>query len=142
DKTESAILKMLNISARDRSDPAKQALSLSDSLNQLNIVPVAISYEYDPCDLMKATELHAIDTAGRFEKDENTDVNSILNGMIGNKGAVHVSFGEPVKVPDMATAEGVAELIDRQIIGNYKLHLSNYLALQKLLADYMDFREL
>lgn len=142
DKTESAILKMLNISARDRSDPAKQAVSLSDSLNQLNIVPVAISYEYDPCDLMKATELHAIDTAGRFEKDENTDVNSILSGMIGNKGAVHVSFGEPVKVPDMATAEGVAELIDRQIIGNYKLHLSNCLALQKLLSDYMDFSRL
>lgn len=142
DKTESAILKMLNMSARDRSAPEQQGLSLSESLNQLNIVPVAISYEYDPCDLMKATELHAIDTTGRFQKDENTDVNSILTGMIGNKGAVHVSFGEPLKVPDMATAEGVAELIDRQIVGNYKLHLSNCLALQKLLADYMDFSRL
>jgi 1-acyl-sn-glycerol-3-phosphate acyltransferase len=143
DKTESAILKMLNMSMRGRSaDPDTPAPTLSESLNQLNIVPVAISYEYDPCDVLKATELHAIDTAGRFEKDENTDVNSILTGMIGNKGAVHVSFGEPLQIPELATAEGVAELIDRQVIGNYKLHLSNYLALQKLEADYMDFSTL
>lgn len=141
DKTETAILKMLHMSARDKAE-AGQGGALSQSLNQLNIVPVAISYEYDPCDLMKATELHAIDTAGRFEKDENTDVNSILTGMIGNKGAVHVSFGEPVNVPELATAEGVAELIDRQVIGNYKLHPSNCLALQKLEPDYMDFTRL
>jgi hypothetical protein len=55
---------------------------------------------------------------------------------------VHVSFGAPLQIPELATAEGVAELIDRQVIGNYKLHLSNYLALQKLEADYMDFSTL
>lgn len=142
DKTETAIIKMLNMSAREQQDESGKALSLSQSMNQLNIVPVAISYEFDPCDAMKATELHAIDSTGRFEKDENTDVNSILTGMVGRKGAVHVSFGEPVSVPEMATAEGVAELIDRQIIGNYKLHLVNCLALQKLLSDYMDFSRL
>jgi 1-acyl-sn-glycerol-3-phosphate acyltransferase len=142
DKTETAIIKMLNMSAREHVGADGSALSLSQSLNQLNIVPVAISYEFDPCDHMKATELHAVDTAGRFEKDENTDVNSILTGMIGKKGAVHVSFGEPISVPEPATPEGVAELIDRQIIGNYKLHLINCLALQKLRADFMDFSEL
>jgi len=139
DKTESAIIKMLNMSARDQQDSSAKGRSLSLSMTQLNIVPVAISYEFDPCDAMKANELHAIDTTGRYEKDENSDVNSILTGMIGQKGAVHVSFGEPLTVSDMATPEGVAELIDRQVIGNYKLHLVNYLALQKLLADYMDF---
>jgi 1-acyl-sn-glycerol-3-phosphate acyltransferase len=138
DKTEAAIIKMLHMSMRDK-EAGVEPLSLSQSMTQLNIVPVAISYEYDPCDLMKAAELHAIDTVGRFEKDENTDANSILAGMIGKKGTVHVSYGQPLNVPELATPEGVAELIDRQIISNYKLHVVNYLALQKLQSNYMDF---
>lgn len=142
DKTEAAILKMLHMSARDQQTEDAGKVSLSQSINQLNIVPVAISYEFDPCDLAKATELHAIDTVGRFDKDENSDVNSILTGMIGNKGAVHVAYGQPLTVPELATAEGVAEQIDRQIIKNYKLHLVNCLALQKLQADFMDFSQL
>jgi len=142
DKTETAILKMLHMSARDQQTEDVGKMSLSQSINQLNIVPVAISYEFDPCDLAKATELHAIDTVGRFDKDENSDVNSILTGMIGNKGAVHVAYGQPLTVPDLATAEGVAEQIDRQIIKNYRLHLLNCLALQKLQADFMDFSQL
>lgn len=141
DKTEAAIIKMLHMSER-RMGQGSEKTPLHESMAQLNIVPVSISYEFDPCDQLKATELHAIDTTGRFEKDENTDINSILTGMIGWKGAVHVSFGEPLQVPEMATAEGVAELIDRQVVHNYRLHLSNYLALQKLQADYMDFYEL
>ncbi|MGA0806288.1 MAG: 1-acyl-sn-glycerol-3-phosphate acyltransferase, partial [Pseudohongiellaceae bacterium] len=142
DKTETAIIKMLHMSAREQVGADGSPLGLSQSINQLNIVPVAISYEFDPCDLMKATELHAVETAGRFEKDENTDVNSILTGMIGCKGAVHVSFGAPVSVPEAATPEGVAELIDRQVIDNYKLQLVNCLALQKLKPEFMDFGEL
>lgn len=139
DRTETAILKMLHMSARELSNEDESKISLNQSINQLNIVPVAISYEFDPCDRAKATELHAIDSLGRFEKDENTDVNSILTGVIGKKGAIHVAFGKPLVVPELATAEGIAEQIDRQIIGNYKLHLANYLALQKLQNDFMDF---
>jgi 1-acyl-sn-glycerol-3-phosphate acyltransferase len=139
DKTEAAIIKMLHMSVRKSDESGEGGLPLSEAMNQLNIVPVAISYEYDPCDQLKATELHAIDTQGRFEKDENSDVNSILTGMIGYKGAVHVSFGQPLKVGELATAEGVAELIDRDVVGAYQLHLVNCLALQKLQSDYMDF---
>ena len=90
----------------------------------------------------KAAELHAKDTTGSFVKDENADVRSILAGMIGKKGAVHVCFGSPVRVPEGATAESVAELIDAQVVSNYKLHLVNYLALEKLRNDYMDFARL
>src|SRR5690606_19273710 len=140
DKTEAAIIKMLHLSGRKEADG--QEVPLRESMARLHIVPVSISYEFDPCDQLKATELHAIDTSGRFEKDENTDVNSILAGMVGWKGAIHVSFGEPLQVAGMATAEGVAELIDRQVVGNYRLQLGNYLALQKLRADYMDFATL
>lgn len=129
DKTEAAIIKMLQLAARE-----SDKLPLQDAINELNIVPVAISYEFDPCDSAKALELHAIDNTGRFVKDENTDVQSILTGMLGEKGAVHVSFGNPITVHEAVTAEGVAELIDRQIIGNYKLHLVNWLALEQMQA--------
>jgi glycerol-3-phosphate O-acyltransferase len=135
DKTEAAIIKMLHMAGREEEPKA----TLQQAVNELHIVPVAISYEFDPCDGAKATELHAIETAGRFVKDENTDVQSILTGMIGKKGAVHVSFGQRIKVQDAVTAEGVAELIDSQIISNYKLHLVNYLALEKIQPAFMDF---
>jgi hypothetical protein len=136
DETESAVLKMLHLAGRE------DGLTLPATMNALNIVPVSISYEFDPCDGAKAAELHARETTGSFVKDENTDVKSILAGMIGKKGAVHLTFGSPVNVPEGATAESIAELIDAQIVGNYKLHLVNFLALEKLRGDFMDFSTL
>jgi glycerol-3-phosphate O-acyltransferase len=136
DETETAVLKMLYLAGRE------DGLALHAAVNELHIVPVSISYEFDPCDAAKATELHAKETTGSFVKDENTDVQSILIGMIGKKGAVHVSFGSPVRVPEGATAESVAELIDAQVVSNYKLHLVNYLAVEKQQKDYMDFSTL
>lgn len=138
DKTESAIIKMLHMADRQ----ADKKKSLAESIHSLNIVPVSISYEYDPCDAFKAAELLAIDTHGQFEKDEHSDVQSILKGMIGNKGAVHVTFGRKIVVTDGVTAEDIGRLIDEQVIVNYKLQLVNYLALQKLQEDFMDFDKL
>jgi hypothetical protein len=126
DRTESAVIKMLHLAGRD----AK--LSLAQAINALNIVPVAISYEYDPCDVAKARELHAVATEGRFIKDENTDVQSILSGIIGQKGAVHVSYGTPLRVPNDASYEQVAALIDDQVVRNYRLHPSNHFAVELL----------
>lgn len=134
DKTESAIIKMLHMAGRESSNK----LSLPVAINALNIVPVAISYEYDPCDVAKAGELHAVATQGRFIKDENSDVQSILTGIIGNKGAVHVSFGMPVQVPADALAEQVVDAIDNQIVGNYRLHASNLVALELLQPAAVD----
>ena len=138
DKTEAAIITMLQLWSRD----GGRKLSVATAINQLNIVPVALSYEFDPCDDLKAVELHAKNTTGVFIKDENADVQSILNGMIGTKGAIHVSFGTQIMVGETATTEDVAELIDRQIIGSYRLHAVNYIALEKLQPDFMDFRTL
>jgi glycerol-3-phosphate O-acyltransferase len=138
DKTESAVIKMLQLASRE----GEQKISLGAAMNRLNIVPVAISYEFDPCDNAKAVELHAKNTTGSFIKDENADVQSILSGMIGKKGAIHVSFGTHIVVGDTATAEEVADLIDQQIVGSYRLHAINYLALEKLQPDFMDFRTL
>ncbi|MEI7949104.1 MAG: 1-acyl-sn-glycerol-3-phosphate acyltransferase [Gammaproteobacteria bacterium] len=138
DKTESAIIKMLHMAGRESSDK----LSLPVAINALNIVPVAISYEYDPCDVAKAGELHAVATEGRFVKDENTDVQSILTGIIGNKGVVHVSFGTPVRVGPDAGTEQVVEAIDSQIVGNYRLHASNLAALELWQPAMVDLKRM
>ena len=131
DKTESAIIKMLHLAKRDKSE--KNALT--KALNALHIVPVAISYGLDPCDEYKAEELHALDVVGKFEKNENSDIQSILAGMIGDKGDIHVAFGEPLKFDNEVTEEEVAAVIDAQIINNYHLHPSNYFAFFELKPD-------
>lgn len=138
DKTESAIIKMLQLASRE----APNHETLAAALNQLNIIPVAISYEFDPCDGAKAAELHAKATTGSFVKDENTDMQSILTGIVGNKGSIHVSFGQCLVINDAATADDVVDLIDAQIINNYHLHLVNYLALEIIQPLFMDFNTL
>lgn len=131
DRTESAIIKMLHLAQREKDEP----LNLAGTINSLNIVPVAISYGLDPCDEYKAEELNAIDTHGKFEKNENSDIQSILAGMIGDKGDIHVAFGEPLRLENDVTEEEVAALIDTQVIRNYRLHPSNYFAYLALKPD-------
>lgn len=125
DRTEAALIKMLAMYQRKQ--------PLSESLGNLHIVPVSISYEYDACDVLKAQELHQIETTGSFTKNERSDIDSIVAGMIGFKGAVHVAFGEEMQYasddPDV-----VAASIDRQILLNYRLRDSNYIALEMLEA--------
>jgi hypothetical protein len=121
DKTEPAIIKMLSLS-RDRKGEA-----FSDFISSLNIVPVSISYEWDPCDIFKATEL-AVRTSGQvYEKQAHEDLKSIGAGITGQKGAVHVHFGKVI-CGDFETAEQVADAIDSQIWSNYVLHPSNFVA--------------
>ena len=116
DKTDPALLKMLAMARRD--------LPLGESLSELHIVPVAISYEYDACDVLKADELYQIESRGSFTKTDKSDIESIVTGMIGFKGQVHVAFGNEL-----------AEVIDAQILENYQLSDSNFLALEKLKQD-------
>lgn len=126
DRTETGLLKMLGMARRD--------LGLGGALAELNIVPVAISYEFDPCDALKADELYQKETTGTYEKDENSDIHSIVTGMIGFKGHVHVAFGTPLtEVSD--DAEEVAWQIDRQIIREYLMQGTNRLGLEYLAAS-------
>lgn len=125
DATEPAIIKMLSMSL------AKGERSLTEHIAALNIVPVAISYEYDPCDLMKASELHAIAHEGEYAKAEHEDISSIGVGIAGSKGHVHVAFGTPLH-GEFADANAVAAALDRQILANYVLHPSNCIAWQQL----------
>lgn len=124
DRTESALIKMLGMYQRKQ--------PLSESLKNLHIVPVAISYEYDACDEMKARELYQIEQTGSFTKNERSDIESIVAGMIGYKGAVHVSFGAEMQYSSDDPDE-IAASIDKQILANYSLRDSNFIAYEMLM---------
>ncbi|MGM0824243.1 MAG: 1-acyl-sn-glycerol-3-phosphate acyltransferase [Pseudomonadota bacterium] len=127
DRTDPAIIKMLTIASRTTNRDA----AFGDAIAELKLVPVSISYEYDPCDLQKAQELYDIDTKGSYAKSEFEDIRSIVAGITGTKGRVQLRFGTPVGA-DMATPDEVAAEIDRQVIGGYRLFPSHYLALEAL----------
>lgn len=131
DKTDPAILKMFHVEGR------KRKLSFCDYVKELNIVPVSISYENDPCDVAKAKELHQIEHSGSYEKGEFEDIESIVQGIIGQKGRVHVSFGDVIK-QDFENPEALATEIDRQIHKNYKLFPINFLAADENHASVSD----
>jgi len=125
DRTEPAIIKMLSLS-RD-----KRAQEFGDHIQGLGIVPVAISYELDPCDALKANELYQLASQGNYEKGEQEDVASIAQGIAGEKGRVHVTFGTPLGA-GLDTPDAVAAEVDRQIISGYCLHPTNMYAYRML----------
>jgi 1-acyl-sn-glycerol-3-phosphate acyltransferase len=125
DRTEPVIIKMLSMS-RD-----KQEQSFAEHVRSLGIVPVAISYELDPCDAMKARELYQKASEGQYQKGEQEDVASIAQGIAGEKGRVHVSFGTPLG-DDLDTPGAVAKEVDRQITSGYCLHPTNIYAYRRL----------
>ena len=125
DRTDPAIIKMFHMSQKQNRIP------FVDAMQSLNIVPVSIAYEYDPLDVAKAKELDAIAREGSYQKGENEDMENIIRGISGQKGRVHVAFGEPIQNP-ADNARDLAAQIDRQIIGNYHLFPSNYRAYELL----------
>lgn len=132
DKTNSAVIGMLTINR-----PKTQ--EFSDYIKQLQIVPVSISYEFDPCDAAKARELYHQRTSGTYQKEQHEDVKSIAMGIAGQKGHVHVAFGQVLDGHYADTDEVVAE-IDRQVLGNYVLHSSNCFAYQMVYGKVPDVR--
>ena len=123
DKTDTALIKMLTLSK-------SKEQSFAEAVDELNLVPVAISYEFDPCDADKARELHAKRSEGKYLKREHEDLLSIYRGLVGDKGHVHVAFGQPIKGLD--AAEAVATEVDRQIYELYQLHPTNIIAYEQL----------
>lgn len=127
DETNAAVISMLALSK-------PKTVSLAQYIRELNIVPVAISYEWDPCDVAKSQELFTLKHQGDYQKDEHEDVASIAAGISGEKGSVHVAFGD-VLDDEYESTDQVAEEIDRQILSNYVLHPSNVLAYQMLTLE-------
>ena len=124
DSTAPAVIKMLSLSGKD---------SPIQALADLNIVPVSISYEWDPCDIMKANELY-ISQRGHYQKAKHEDTRSVVTGIIGNKGKVHLAIGKPLTRRELQPAQGadlfehVAAVLDRRIQSNYHLMPTNYVA--------------
>ena len=118
DRTDSAILKMFHMSRKD--EPFAQVI------DSLNLVPVSISYEYDPCDADKARELSIRTETGSYTKAPGEDDASIAKGITGYKGRVHIHFGQPVA--GMEDAKQLAQAIDAQILSHYRLFPVHYLA--------------
>lgn len=119
DRTDSAILKMFHMSRKDE--------PFAEVLGSLNLIPVSISYEYDPCDQAKARELSIRAATGNYEKIAGEDDASIALGITGYKGRVHVHFGSQV-TSGFEDAKQLASLMDRHILGGYRLFPVHYLA--------------
>jgi len=124
DKTNAALISMLLLNKA-------KTQSIEQYISQLNIVPVSISYEFDPCDTHKAIELATIEATGDYQKQADEDLNSIAKGLLGDKGRVHIEFGQPLS-GEFSDSKAIAAEIDRQIIKNYRLYDSNIVADAKL----------
>lgn len=128
DRTQVSLLKMLNISGEK---------PMHENFKELRIVPVSISYEYDPCDYLKAAEFYRKKVDPDFQKSKDDDLKHMGTGLRGRKGSVHFSFGEPISEElniiealtvknDQFTA--LAEMIDQHVHQNYHLWPGNFIA--------------
>ena len=129
DRTQGSVLKMLSIGG----DKDNLLLNLMD----LNIVPVAISYEFDPCDFLKAKEFQMKRDDPDFVKCQRDDLLSMETGILNNKGRVHFTITSPINDSlakldkDMEKNElvsAIASVIDREIYKNYRFYPCNYVA--------------
>ena len=125
DKTQQALLKMLNLS---------NIKEFAEGFRDLRIVPISISYEIEPCGISKVAELYKKQTEG-FEKTQEDDLRSMGEGLVRPKGRVHFGFGEPITYqllesdePISIQIEKLADYIDHQIYSNFQLWPNNYIA--------------
>lgn len=111
DRTEPALLKMLQLAYRG------EALSISEWLRRVRLTPVSITYEIDPCAPAKARALFLTAENGRYRKPPEEDIESIVAGIHGFKGRIHLHFSSPIE-GDPADAEALARRVDHRIIAN------------------------
>lgn len=127
DRTDQGIIKMFGMSRQDNK---------IDSLDELNIIPVSVSYEWESCDYLKAFELY-MSRGQKYIKRPGEDVTSILTGIMQEKGRVHFEICSPIERSELMALDGltqneyhqqVAHLIDRRINSHYRLWPNNYIA--------------
>ncbi|MCR5408693.1 MAG: 1-acyl-sn-glycerol-3-phosphate acyltransferase [Bacteroidales bacterium] len=127
DITEQGLLKMFNMSGSG---------DFVKDFRELNIVPMSISYEYEPCDILKAREI-LISRTQKYVKTEHEDLQSIMVGIKQYKGNVHLHIGEPLTDEELYEAslcdkndrfQSIRHAMDRRIISGYKLWKTNYMA--------------
>ena len=134
DRTQDAVPKMLAMGAPDdMKNPA-------DRLRELNIVPLTISYEFDPCDYLKAQELQERRDNPSFKKSRQDDLDNMRTGIFGYKGRVHYHCASPVnewidelsEMPKTEFYTAMAQRMDKDIHRGYWLYPCNYIAADEL----------
>ena len=127
DRTQESVLKMLAMGGEG---------DIVDRLKELNLVPVALSYEYDPCDFLKAKEMQQKRDSENFKKSQADDLTNMQTGIFGYKGRVHFQTA-PCLNEELETLRGLpkteifnrlATLIDRHIHRSYRMYPGNYVA--------------
>ena len=127
DTTEQGLLKMLDMSGEG---------SFLENFKELNIVPLSISYEFEPCDILKARE-KLISRTQKYVKAEGEDLNSILVGIKQDKGNIHLNIGTPLTDEEIEAAslcdkndryQMIRHAVDLRVIEGYKLWKNNYVA--------------
>ena len=116
-----ALLKMLMLAFKEESAP------LQSFLEEIDLIPVSISYELDPCAVMKARELRLIDDSGSYEKAEDEDLNSMIEGLLGYKGRVHLEFGQ-IDRHKVDSLEKLRTALDQAIVGGLRVFETNKFA--------------
>ena len=131
-RTQGSVLKMLNMSG-DK--------DIVSNIMDLNIFPVAISYEYDPCDFLKAKEFQMKRDDPNYVKSQRDDLLSMETGILNNKGRVHFTLTQPINDQlaaldkDMEKNEliaTIANIIDKEIYKHYRFYPCNYVAYDML----------
>ena len=127
DTTEQGVLKMFDMSGTK---------DFTQNFKELNIIPISISYEYEPCDILKAREI-LISRTQKYVKTETEDLESIIQGIMQKKGNVHIHFGKPLSDEEIEKAslcdkndryQSIRHAMDVRIIDGYKLWKTNYMA--------------
>lgn len=127
DTTEQGLLKMLDMSG---------GADFKTNFEELNIVPMSISYEYEPCDILKAREV-VISRTQKYVKAEGEDFNSIVTGIMQYKGDIHLHIGEPLTSEEIEAAalcdkndryQYIRRAVNRRVVEGYKLFKNNYVA--------------
>jgi hypothetical protein len=136
DRTQESLLKMLCMSGEK---------DYKENFIRLNITPISISYEYDPCDYLKAKEFQQKRDDPDYKKSKDDDLLNMKTGLMGYKGRIHYEIAGNVNSiiadrlndsDDRASSlEKIASLIDESIHKNYKLYPSNYIALDMLTEE-------
>jgi hypothetical protein len=127
DQTQPAVHKMFAMSGKD---------DFAQNFSELNIVPTAISYEFDPGDFLKTREIY-ISRRQPYIKEKGEDINSIITGIQQSKGKIHLAVSPPVshaelfriaETPKNERIQNLATLIDSHIYENFRLWNNNYIA--------------
>ncbi|MDI1356481.1 MAG: glycerol acyltransferase [bacterium] len=138
DFTQSGLLKMLNISGKKH--------HFVENFNKLNIVPLSISYEYEPCDYLKTQEIYLSNLHTRYTKAPGEDLNSIVTGIRQFKGKIHMSVGAPFTEKELTAIDkfenendkikAFATIIDKKLYEQFKCNPVNYIAADLLEHSY------